>query len=327
MDLTTRYLGFTLKNPIIVASSGLTSTVEGVAGCEKNGAAAVALKSLFEEQILFNYQEKLKEVRLDATYPEAEEYISRHTKEKAVDEYLTLIRDCKKAVGIPVFASINCISASEWTNFAREIELAGADGLELNLSILPSDTVRTSAQIEDTYIEILNEVVRKTSLPVTIKISSHFSSVAKTALRFSFTGVKGMVLFNRFFTPDIDIEEFRIVPGRLFSTPADITPTVRWISILSERVFCDIAASTGIHEGEGLVKALLAGAKAAEICSVLYEKGLGEIAVLLKFLEDFLTRHHFSSVSEIIGKMSMRQTENPAALERVQFMKQFSGIE
>ena len=327
MDLSTRYLGITLKNPIIVASSGLTSTTESVVDCEKHGAAAVALKSLFEEQILFKYQEKLNELKLDTTYPEAEEYINRHTKQKAVEEYLTLIKSCKKAVSIPVFASINCISASEWTNFAKEIELAGADGLELNLSILPSDTTRTSKQIEDTYIEILNDVVKKLSIPVTIKISSYFSSLAKTALRFSFTGVKGMVMFNRFFTPDIDIEEFKIISGNIYSSPSDINPTVRWISILSERVFCDIAASTGIHEGQGLVKVLLAGARAAEICSVLYEKGLGEIGVMLKFLEDYLKRHNFSSVNEIIGKMSMRQTENPAAFERVQFMKQFSGIE
>ncbi len=327
MDLTTRYMGLVLKNPIIVASSGLTSTTEGVIDCEKHGAAAVALKSLFEEQILFNFQEKLNELKMETTYPEAEDYINRHTRERAVEEYIDLIRACKKAVSIPVFASINCISASEWTNFASEIQLAGADGLELNLSILPSDTTRTSAQIEDTYIEILNEVVRKISIPVTIKISNYFSSLAKTALRFSFTGVRGMVMFNRFFTPDIDIEEFKIVPGNIYTSAADIKPTIRWISILSERVFCDIAASTGIHEGQGLVKVLLAGAKAAEICSVLYEKGLGEINVLLKFLEDYLARHHFSSVNEIIGKMSMRQTENPAAFERVQFMKQFSGIE
>jgi dihydroorotate dehydrogenase (fumarate) len=327
MDISTRYMGFELRNPIIVASSGLTATAEGVADCEKHGAAAVVLKSLFEEQILFNYEARLNEVKLETSYPEAEEYINLHTRSQAVEEYVGLIRSCKKTVNIPVVASINCISASEWTGFAKEIQLAGADALELNLSILPSDTTKTCGQIEETYIDILNEVVKNLTIPVSIKISSYFSGLAKTALRFSFTGIRGMVLFNRFYTPDIDIEEFKIIPGSIYSSPSELTVPLRWIAILSERIYCDLAASTGVHDGTGLVKVLLAGAKAAQVCSVLYDKGLGQIAPMLRYLEDYLKRHRFGSVQEIIGKMSMRQTENPAAYERVQFMKHYSEIE
>ncbi len=327
MDLSIKYMGLSLKNPIIAASSGLTSSVDGVEALEKAGAAAVVLKSLFEEQILFNYQSKLDGFNMEAIYPEAEEYINHHSRLQDVEEYLTLIRDCKKRVKIPVIASINCISASEWINFALDIEQAGADAIELNLSIQPSDTQRHCGQIEELYIEILNDIIKKVKIPISIKISPYFSGLTKSALRFSFTGIKGMVLFNRYYTPDIDIEKFQVINGPIFSNPDDLNLPLRWIALLSERVVCDIAASTGVHDGEALVKVLLAGAKAAQVCSVLYQDGLDEIRTMLDFLEDYMERHSFTTVAEFTGKMSMRKTENPAAFERVQFMKYFAEIE
>jgi dihydroorotate dehydrogenase (fumarate) len=225
-----------------------------------------------------------------------------------------------------LIASINCVSFSEWTNFAKEIELAGADAIELNISIYPSDIMKTTTQYEETYIDILNEVVKNVNIPVSLKISTYFSSLAKTALRFSFTGIKGLVLFNRLYSPDIDIDTFQIIPGNVFSSPDEIALPVRWASILSERVSCDIAASTGIHDGRGLVKVLLAGAKAAQICSVLYMNGFDEIRNMLHFLEDYMDKHGFSNLDQVIGKMSMRNTEDPAALDRVQFMKHFIDV-
>ncbi|HSN50676.1 MAG TPA: dihydroorotate dehydrogenase-like protein [Bacteroidales bacterium] len=327
MDLSTKYMGLTLKNPVIAASSGLTSSVEGVVELEKAGAAAVVLKSLFEEQIMHNYKSKLEGFNMESVYPEAEDYINHHSRMQDVEEYLKLIRDCKKAVKIPVIASINCISAAEWVNFSLDIEAAGADALELNLSIQPSDTQRHCGQIEELYIEILNDIIKKVKIPVSIKISPYFSGLTKSALRFSFTGIKGMVLFNRYYTPDIDIETFEIVNGPVFSSPDDLNLPLRWIAMLSERVVCDIAASTGVHDGEAMVKVLLAGAKAAQVCSVLYQDGLDEIRTMLDFLEDYMKRHSFETVAEFTGRMSMRKTENPAAFERVQFMKYFAEIE
>lgn len=327
MDLTTKFMGFNLKNPIIAGSSGLTSNLADIFELEKCGAAAIVLRSLFEEQIIFNYTSKLKEIDLRVHYPEAHEYISNHTKQKAVDEYIELIVSCKKNLSIPVIASINCVTPYEWTSFATEIEKAGADGLELNMFFIPNDPQRISAAIEETYLEILHEVMRKVSIPVSVKVSPYFSGLSNSLLRFSFTGVKGMVLFNRFFSSDIDIEEMKVITGPLFSNPDEIYLPLRWIVMLSDRIYCDLAASSGVHDGQGLVKVLLAGAKAAEIASALYIKGPKEIGVMLKYLEEYLERHNFASVSEIIGKMSMRQVENPADFERVQYLKYYSGIE
>jgi dihydroorotate dehydrogenase (fumarate) len=327
MDLSTKFMGLKLKNPIIASSSGHTSNLSDILELEKNGAAAIVLKSLFEEQILFNFTEKVKEVDLNIHYPEAHAYINRHTKQRAVEDYIDLIVSCKKILTIPVIASINCVTPYEWPGFAHEIEKAGADAIELNIFFLPADPQRMSALIEETYLEVMHEVMKKVSIPVCVKVSPYFSGLSNSLLRFSFTGIKGMVLFNRFYSPDIDIEEMKVVSGPLFSNPDEIYLSLRWIAMLSDRIYCDLVASTGIHDGKALVKVLLAGAKAAEIASVIYTKGPEEIGNMLKFLEDYLQRHKFSSVTGIIGKMSMRQVDNPADFERVQFIKYYSGIE
>ncbi|MCX6245366.1 MAG: dihydroorotate dehydrogenase-like protein [Bacteroidetes bacterium] len=327
MDLTTKYMGLKLKNPIIAGSSGLTSNLADILELEKAGASAIVLKSLFEEQILHNYKDKVSEVNLGEPYPEAHEYISRHTKQRVLEDYLDLVSRCKKVLTIPVIASINCITPYEWPSFAGEIEAAGADALELNIFFLPSDPQRMGALIEENYIEILNQVLMKVSIPVSVKVSPYFSGLSNALLRFSFTGIKGMVLFNRFFSPDIDIEELKVTAGPVFSSPDDINLPLRWIAMLADRIYCDIAASSGVHDGKALVKVLLAGAKAAEVVSICYTLGPSAIGKMLKFLEDYLQRHNYSSVSEIIGKMSLRQVENPADYERVQFLKYYSGIE
>jgi dihydroorotate dehydrogenase (fumarate) len=327
MNTSTRYMGFDLKNPIIAGSSGLTNSVANIIQLEKNGAAAVVLKSLFEEQIINNYHEKLSELKLESTYPEAEEYINTHTTARDVENYLELVKGAKKSVSIPVIASLNCVSSSQWTKFAREIELAGADGIELNVFLLPTDTKMICGQVEEMYLDIINDVMKKISIPVSVKVSSYFSGMARSMLRFSFSGIKGIVLFNRFYSTDIDIENLRTIPASIYSTPEDLYHPLRWIALLSDRIYCDISASSGIHDGQGLVKVLLAGAKSAQICSALYQQGFGVIGKMLAFLEDYMTRKGFGSLDEMIGKMSIRNVENPASYERVQFMKHFSGIE
>jgi dihydroorotate dehydrogenase (fumarate) len=327
MNTTTKYMGFELRNPIIAGSSGLTNSVENIIELEKHGAAAIVLKSLFEEQIIYNYQKKLSELKLDSTYPEAEEYITRHTMAEDVEKYLELIRNSKKAVSIPIIASINCVSSSEWTVFAKEIELAGADGIELNIFLLPTDTNLMCGQVEEMYLNIVNEVVKKVSIPVSIKVTSYFSGMARSMLRFSFSGIKGIVLFNRFYSTDIDIENLKTIQAGLYSTPNEIYHPLRWIALLSDRIYCDIAGSTGIHDGQGLVKILLAGAKAGQVCSALYQQGFPVIGKMLNFLEDYMKRKGFNTMEDLIGKMSLRNVENPASYERVQFMKHYSGIE
>ncbi len=326
-NLKTTYMGFELKNPIIVGSSGLTNSVENVVEAEKNGAGAVVLKSLFEEQILQQTSKTISDDIYANSYPEAVDYISNYSKDLTVDNYLTLISGCKKAVGIPVIASINCIGSSEWINFASKIQDAGADGLELNIFILPSDPRQSGENNEKIYLDIIQKVQKVISIPIAVKISYYFSSLAKTALNISWTGVSAMVLFNRFFSPDIDINTFEIKPSHVFSTPEEISVSLRWVAMLSSRLSCDIAASTGVHTGEAVIKQLLAGAKAVQISSVLYKNGFGEIKNMFAVLEKWMDKNDFKSIADFNGRMSIKETDNPAAYERVQFMKYFSGIE
>lgn len=327
-DLHTNYLGLELKNPIIVGSSGLTNTVEKVIEIEKAGAGAVVLKSLFEEQINYSTHKTFTESTDGLfAYPEAEDYISNYTQENEVGNYLTLIRECKAKVNIPVIASINCVSSAEWITFARKIEDAGADALELNIFILPSNPKFTAAQNEQTYLDIAIAIVKEVSIPVALKLSYYFSGLAKSMLKLSWTGIKGIVLFNRFFSPDIDIEKFEVTASNVFSGPGEIALPLRWIAMLSDRLHCDMAASTGIHNGEAVVKQLLAGAKAVQVASTVYKNGNGVIGEMTSFLEKWMDRHSFKTTEEFIGKMSFKETENPAVYERVQFMKHFSGIE
>lgn len=326
-NLSTSYMGFNLKNPIIVGSSGLTNSVENIVEIEKNGASAVVLKSLFEEQINHMIAKTMHSNNGNFSYPEADDYISNYTRENDIDNYIKLVRGAKEAVQIPVIASINCISSSDWVSFAGKIEAAGADGLELNIFILPSDPKRDAAQNEAVYFDIIEKVRKEVSIPVAIKISSYFSGLANFALKLSWTGINGMVLFNRFFSPDIDIDNFKVTATNVFSSPEELALSLRWVAMLSSRLHCDVAASTGIHDGKAVIKQLLAGAKAVQIASVLYKKDFSVIGNMLKDLESWMDKHGFETLEPVIGRMSIKEVENPAAFERVQFMKHFSGIE
>ena len=327
VNLETSYMGLKLKNPLIVGSSGLTNSVENIIEIARHGAGAVVLKSLFEEQIMNAASLTLSQNPGSNAYPEAEDYIRNYTREKDVTRYLDLIEESKKAVDIPVIASINCISNTEWINFAKLIEQAGADGLEINVFVLPSNPDNDSEKNEAVYFELIEKIMAVVNIPVALKISYYFSSLAQMVMKLSWTGVKGIVLFNRFFSPDIDIEHLEVKSSNVFSTPAEITTSLRWIAMLSNRVHCDLAASTGVHDGVGLIKQLLAGAKAVQVASVLYKKGFQEIDSILETLSGWMDRKNFNTLDDFIGKMSIDEADNPAAYERVQFMKHFSGIE
>lgn len=326
-NLSTSYMGFNLKNPIIVGSSGLTNSVENIIEIEKQGASAVVLKSLFEEQINHMINKTMHSDVDNFSYPEAEDYISNYTQQNDVEIYLNLIKGAKEAVQIPVIASINCVSSADWVSFATKMQDAGADGLELNIFILPSDPKRDATQNEAVYFDIIDKVKKQVTIPVAIKISSYFSGLANMALKLSWTGINGMVLFNRFFSPDIDIDNFKVTATNVFSHPDELAMSLRWVAMLSSRLHCDIAASTGVHDGAAVIKQLLAGAKAAQISSVLYKNGFEQIPIMLKDIETWMDKHGFETTGDFIGKMSIKEHDNPAAYERVQFMKHFAGIE
>jgi len=326
-DLRTKYMGIELRNPIIVGSSGLTNSLDKLINLEKAGAGAVVLKSLFEEQIAFNIHSRVSESDSNYAYPEAADYISNYTKDNDVTNYLNLIREGKSKLSIPLMASINCVSSAEWITFAKKIEEAGADALELNIFVLPSDPHKNAEQNESVYFDIAMTIVKELKIPVALKISHYFSGLAKTALKLSWTGIKGMVLFNRFFSPDIDIDKFKVTTTNVFSSPEELAISLRWVAMLSDRLHCDIAASTGVHSGTAVVKQLLVGAKAVQVASAVYKNGNEVIQEMTNFLEYWMDKHNYKTTSDFIGKMSFKETENPAAYERVQFMKHFSGIE
>ena len=327
INLESQYMGLKLRNPIIAGSSGLTNSVENIIELEKNGAGAVVLKSLFEEQIHHNASHTLMQDETANLYPEAEDYIRNYTEQNDVSKYLRLIEQAKSSVAIPVIASVNCISREAWMDYAVQMESAGADALELNIAVLPSDPGRDSSINEKVYFDIAREITKKLHIPVSLKLSYYFSGLAKTMINLSWTGIKGLVLFNRFYSPDIDIEHEEIKSSFVFSHPAEIALSLRWVAMLSPLVKCDIASSTGVHDGNGVIKQLLAGAHAVQIASVLYQKGFQEIGSMLEKLESWMDRHNYRTIEDFRGKLSIANTENPAAYERIQFMKHFSGIE
>lgn len=329
MDLTTKYLGLTLKNPIIVGSCGLTSSASDIKKLEKQGAAAVVLKSIFEEEILMDVENQLREARENSfiydQYSETLDYIDLHVRKERLNEYIQLIKATKKDVLIPIIASINCVSSSEWTDFAKQIEEAGADALELNISLNPSDLA--SRNFEQDMKDIIHKVLGQVTLPVAIKINSSFTHLAQTIMNLSQTGVSGLVLFNRAYTPDIDINTLEAVQGRSFSSPGDFVESLRWVALLSDKVNCSLAASTGIHTHEAVIKQILAGADAVQVVSVLYENGIESINELLGGLEKWMQEKGFSSLEKFKSKASSKNLGNPAVFERIQFMKHFSEID
>ncbi len=322
-NLEVNYVGLTLRNPLIVASSGLTATADKVMSIEQTGAAAVVLKSLFEEQI--NYE--TGSLIMNHDYPEAEDYIRNYTKSNSVENYLNLIGEAKKSVSIPVIASVSCISASDWVGFSRRIEDAGADALELNVFVIPVDKFSSSADIEKIYFDIAKKVTAIVKIPVVMKLGNHFTNVLAVVDRLYALGVKGVVMFNRFYEPDIDIDRMKLSSADVFSNPSDLRHVLRWTALVSDKVgLVDISASTGIHSWEAVVKQLLAGAKTVQVCSLLYKNGISEMTNLVRGLEDWMKKKGFGSVDEFCGKMSYRKIPDPSVYERSQFMKYFSSI-
>jgi len=328
IDLSINYLGLKLKNPIIIASSGLSNSIEKIKKLEENGAGAIVLKSLFEEQLIAEYSQG-KNSTVNIGY-NVENYISSHIGNNSIEKYINLIKEAKAKISIPIIASINCIGDKEWTNWAKKFEDAGADALEINLSILPSDESKNALEVEKMIFAILKKIRQAVEIPIALKMSLYSTTLATMVKTISLThNVNGIVLFNRFYNPDIDIENMKVTSSNVFSNSTDNGTTLRWLSILSPIVDnnVDLIATTGIHNGETVVKQLLAGATAVQIASAIYIHGPEIILVMLKVLEDWMIRHNFKSVSEFKGKLSFNPNNNTVAFERIQFMKHFGGIE
>ena len=327
-DLSTDYMGLKLKNPIIAASSGLTGTLNGIISMEKNGAGAVVVKSIFEEEILLEAGQQAKEAERDPMiYSELSEtldYIDLHVREDNLYKFLQLIGEAKKATSIPIIGSINCISNEDWIHFTRKMEEAGADALELNIFLNPADF--SNKEFEKAYFRIIEKVLAVVKIPVAIKVSKYFTRMGLSLKALSETGISGMVLFNRFYTPDIDIDKMELTAAKMFSVQEEHYETLRWIAIMSNRVNCDLAASTGIHTGNEVIKMLLAGASAVQVASTLYKNGPDQISRMLFRLDKWMTDKEFDSLEQFRGKVAQGYGEDPSAFERMQFMKHFSEI-
>ena len=326
VDLSTKYMGFDLKNPIIAASSGMTDTTDKVRNLEINGAGAVVLKSLFEEQIMIEIDAIIAS-NIYNNYGDADNNISYYSRKHHTDNYLRLIEKSKEQVDIPVIASLNSFSVGQWVDFAEKIESAGADGLELNMFLLPGDEKFSGKEIEEIYFDIIRSVRKNTSLPIALKLSSYFSGMANSLIKMSREDISAMVLFNRFYNPDVDLENEKIVSSRIFSLPEENSMCIRWVGLLSDKVNCDLAASTGIVNGKDVIKNLLVGAKAVQVSSTLYKNTVKHIGVMLQQMEIWMNQKGYKSLDEIIGKLSSKKIEKPMIYERAQFLKYYSNYE
>lgn len=320
--MKTQYAGLTLRNPLIVGSSGLTNNAERNKEYEKAGAGAIVLKSLFEEQIEMQSETLMQ----DFDYPEAADYIRGYVKANQVNDYLNLIKKTKEVCTIPVIASINCYKVDAWIDFAHQIELAGADALELNVFFMQTDLLYDGDQIRDLYVNIIRRVKETVSIPVIMKIGKTFNNIPALVHTLRINGADAVVLFNRFYQPDIDINNMQIVSGNVFSNHSDLSDTIRWTAIVSGKIpEIDIACSTGVHDWEDVIKCLLAGATAVQMCSAIYTHGAEIISQVLTCVEEWMHQAHFQSIDEFRGKLNYANIPNPSMYERSQFMKYFSN--
>jgi dihydroorotate dehydrogenase (fumarate) len=326
MDLSVKYMGLNLKNPIIVGSSGLTNSVEKIIELEKNGAGAVVLKSIFEEQILMEAANANAINNYD--YPEALDYIKSFSKQTVVTEYVNLIKEAKKSVEIPIIASINCVTVNEWTSIAKTFEEAGADAIELNISLIPTNIDKNSADNEKIYFEIIDAVKKQVKIPLALKMSHYSAGLANLIQKLSWTKkVDAFVLFNRYYNPDIDIDTLKIASTGVFSRPEDISDSLRWVAVLSDQIQTDIAASTGIHDAAGVIKQILAGATSVQVVSTLYKNGTETLKEIISGVENWMKKHNYTKIEDFKGKVSYKNAEHAVAFDRIQFMKYFGGIE
>ncbi len=324
-NLKTQYAGLDLKNPIIASSSGITDSVERIKQLSEAGVSAIVLKSIFEEEILLEMKETMQNMTARPYVSlEAMDFMIDEPQEDLIRKYLNLISNCKKEVDIPIIASINAVSNQKWTYLASEIEKAGADALELNMFALPSDMEKTSEEIEDTYLAIVKEVIAQVeNIPVTVKISHYFTAMGNMIDRFAKLGVKGIVLFNRYYSADIDIEEESFTSSFILSHNSEIALPMRWVGLMSDKVDVDLVATTGIHSGEDVVKLLLAGAPAVEIATALYKKDFSVVKEMNDFIAKWMDEKEYEEIEDFKGRLAHRGNKKSASWERVQFMKEF----
>ncbi len=324
-DLSARYMSLDLRNPVIIASSPLTADIANLRKCEEAGAGAVVLKSIFEEQIESQVDREILQNEEYLSHADAALYFENVSKGYYVNEYLKLLREAKKELSIPVIASINCTNLSTWVSYIKEFENAGADAIELNYYPIASAASVEGRTVDRLALDFASKVKREASRPVSIKIGSRYSSLANMIKGFDVIGIDALVLFNRFYRPDIDIESMTLSQAaNPLSSSHEYAESLRWIALMSGEVKCDLCASTGIHDGETMIKMLLAGASACQICTAAL-KDLSIIRTMCDTLSAWMSRHGFSSISDFRGRLAQENMEETGLWERTQYIKKLSG--
>jgi dihydroorotate dehydrogenase (fumarate) len=329
MDLATKYLGLALQNPVMPGASPLAKDLDAVRRLEDAGAAAIVLQSLFEEELLSQQFREVQDVEAaEETFPEALTYQARrgeYQRSLGPDRYLEQIRKIREAVKVPVIASLNAMTVRGWIDYAAECREAGADALELNVFLLPTESDETCALVEDRLVDVLSAVRKQVSIPVAVKLSPFFSSLPHLASRLEAAGADGLVLFNRLYQPDIDAERLEPVPVLRLSDPSELLLRLRWLAILSGRVGLSLGVTGGVHSAGEAVKALLAGADAVQMVSALLARGPEHLGQVLGDLTRWMEQHGYESVKEMRGSMSLRKSPDPAAFVRANYVKVLQG--
>ena len=323
MYLTTTYMGLKLKNPLVPSACGpLTRDLGKIRAMEDAGASAIVMYSLFEEEILHE-SEELDYYLTHGTesFAEALTYYHGNYEFRDPEIYLQHLSDAKQAVDIPVIASLNGISAGGWIDWAKKMEQTGVDALELNVYYIPTSPDLSGVEVEQMYLDVLKAVKQSVKIPVAIKLGPYFSSMANMAKRLAKAGADGLVLFNRFYQPDLDIEQLEVVPNLVLSTQQEMRLPMRWIAILYGRIDCSMAATSGIHTAEDVLKMLMAGADVTMVCSALLKHGVGRISEIIKGMLQWMEIHEYESVDQMKGSMSQKACAQPAAFERANYMK------
>jgi dihydroorotate dehydrogenase (fumarate) len=321
-NISTRFFGLQLDSPVIAASSSMTGHTEQIIKLAEAGAGAIVLKSIFEEEIYHELEEELSLRNGLHSDPEYLDYFDYVIKDENIRKYLKLISETKARTNLPIVASINCVSSTDWVLFARKIEEAGADALELNLFITPSDVNKTSESNEQFYFETIEHVLQAVKIPVSVKISHYFSNLSGMVRKLANTGIAGITLFNRFYNPDIDIYSENVIAADVLSTPCDYLLPLKWTGILAGQVKIDLAATSGIYNAETAVKFLLSGASAVQIASVIYKEGPSVITKINRGISDWMDQKGYKSINDFRGSLSLAAT-SAQAWERTQFMKYF----
>ena len=326
MDTKTKYLGLELKSPVIVGSCGLTADVDKMVQMEQAGAGAVVLKSVFEEQIIYDIKRNTRVVAPTDNYGDSYEYIAMHVADDSLEKYFGMIREAKQRLTIPVIGSINCFSYENWLTYAKKFQEAGCDALELNMAILPYETSLSSDDVERTFNQIINTLRKSISIPISIKVGTYFTDMAKQMQQLSWMGIQGVTMFNKSVQVDIDVESETMKNASYLSTPEDLHNTLRWVAILSRKMRCDISASTGVYTAADVVKLLLAGANSVQVVSCLYKNGIDTLKDLNDGLKAWMEKKGYDSIDQFRGKLAVQPADKTSVAMRTQFMKYFAEI-